>query len=144
MDYLQMTSPCGRDCFNCPVYIAENNERLKKRIARNFNIPIDQASCKGCRNEKGIIGFVNMKDTCAIFRCTRAKKIDFCCECEDFPCDHLHPLADRADQFPHNTKVFNLCLIKKMGLEQWAETKAKEVYRTYHQKKLKDLFGLSD
>jgi len=32
---------------------------------------------------------------------------------------------------PHNTKVFNLCLIKKMGLEAWAETKAKNVKHTY-------------
>ena len=28
-------------------------------------------------------------------------------------------------------KVFNLCLINKLGLDQWARTKAAEVRRTY-------------
>ena len=31
-----------------------------------------------------------------------------------------------AGELPHNIKVFNLCLIKKMGLEKWAESKASE------------------
>jgi hypothetical protein len=42
-----------------------------------------------------------------------------------------------ASQVPHNTKVFNLCLIKKMGLESWAETKAKNVKSTYFKGKFK-------
>jgi hypothetical protein len=35
----------------------------------------------------------------------------------------------------HNTKVFNLCLIKKMGLEEWAKNKAKKVIHTYSNEK---------
>ena len=65
------------------------------------------------------------------------KGYDFCCECDDFPCDHLHPYSDRANEVPHNTKVFNLCLIKKMGLEKWAEEKAGEVKSTYFKGKFK-------
>jgi hypothetical protein len=34
-------------------------------------------------------------------------------------------------------KVFNLCLIKKMGLEKWASEKAKSVRETYYKGKLK-------
>jgi len=40
------------------------------------------------------------------------------------PCDHLHPYADMGTTKPHDLKVFNLCLIKKMGLESWAKEKA--------------------
>jgi hypothetical protein len=29
------------------------------------------------------------------------------------------------------TKLFNLCLIKKLGLETWAEEKAKDIKETY-------------
>jgi hypothetical protein len=43
----------------------------------------------------------------------------------------LHPYADKALEVAHNTKIFNLCLIKKMGLELWAKTKAKSVGDTY-------------
>ncbi len=40
--------------------------------------------------------------------------------CENVTCDHLHPHADKADTLRDNTKVFNMCLINKMGLEQWS------------------------
>ena len=78
-----------------------------------------------------------MTEPCNVFRCTRDKGLRFCYECADFPCDYLHPYADMALQRPHNTKVFNLCLIKKMGLESWAQTKAKRVKDTYFKGKLK-------
>jgi hypothetical protein len=74
---------------------------------------------------------------CNVYKCTEQKKIDFCCDCSDFPCDHLHPFADKANEVPHNTKVFNLCLIKKMGLEAWAKDKAKSVKKTYFKGKWK-------
>ena len=127
MDYKTMTAPCGRDCFNCPLFKAKDNERLKAIVAKKMGIPIEKASCNGCRNENGIIPFLDMIGTCVIYKCINNKGIDFCYECQDFPCDYLHPVADRASQFPHNTKVFNLCLIKNMGLESWAKEKAKNV-----------------
>ena len=72
-----------------------------------------------------------MTEPCNVYKCINTKDFDFCCDCSDFPCDHLHPYADQAAERPHNTKVFNLCLIKKMGLKSWAENKARDVKRTY-------------
>ena len=131
MDYKRLTAPCGRDCFNCPIYLAKNAPALRRRVSRRLNIPEDKAMCNGCRDEGGVMGFLSMTRPCKLYACAENKNVDFCCDCEDFPCDHLHPLADKADVFPHNTKVFNLCLIKKMGLETWAETKAKDVFKAY-------------
>jgi hypothetical protein len=131
MDYLQMTAPCGLDCFNCPMYLANENEELRATISKNMGISIDQASCNGCRNEGGTISFLGMTEPCNVYRCIVKKGIQLCSECTDFPCDHLHPYADKASQFPHNTKIFNLCLIKKMGLGSWAKDKAKSVKDTY-------------
>jgi hypothetical protein len=131
MDYLQMTAPCGLDCFNCPMYLANENESLRVKISEKQKIPFEKAVCKGCREEDGTIAFVGMTEPCSVYRCIQQKGIQFCCDCEDFPCDHLHPYADKALQFPHNTKIFNLCLIKKMGLESWAKDKAKSVKDTY-------------
>ena len=137
MDYERMTAPCGLDCFNCPVYLAQENERLREAIAKTLNIPFEQAVCRGCRDEKGTIAFLGMTEPCNVYKCIEKKGLSFCCDCSDFPCDHLHPYADKASERPHNTKVFNLGLIKKMGLEAWAKEKAKNVRDTYFRGKLK-------
>ena len=131
MDYQHMTAPCGLDCFNCPMYLAIENEELRTRVSENMSIPFEKAVCQGCRDENGTIGFLDMTEPCNVYKCITAKGISFCSDCSDFPCDHLHPYADQASEKPHNTKVFNLCLIKKMGVESWAENKARSVKRTY-------------
>jgi len=33
---------------------------------------------------------------------------------------------------PHNTKVFHLCRIKKVGLEKWAKEEAGDILDTYY------------
>ena len=74
----------------------------------------------------------------AVFRVIRNPLMAFfCCDCSDFPCDYLHPYADQAANVPHNIKVFNLCLIKKLGLETWAKNKAKSVKNVYFKGKWK-------
>ena len=135
MDYKEMTSPCGLDCFNCPAYLANEDQEMRAMVSKLFGISIQGASCKGCRNQGGKI--LDMPEPCNVYRCITKKDIDFCFDCSDFPCDHLHPYADRAAQVPHNTKVFNSCLIKKMGLESWAKDKAKSVRNTYYNGKFK-------
>lgn len=78
------------------------------------------------------MAFLNMIGlSCNVYPCAEDRGINFCYDCPEFPCDHFHPYADKASQFPHNTKVFNSCLIKKMGLEAWAKEKAKAVKDTY-------------
>ncbi|MCK5654271.1 MAG: DUF3795 domain-containing protein [Dehalococcoidia bacterium] len=119
------------------MYLANENEKLRSIISRETDIPNELVICKGCRNENGTIPFLNMTEPCSVFQCIEKKEIKFCCDCSDFPCDHLHPYADMASQVPHNTKVFNLCLIKRMGLEAWAETKAKSVKDKYFKGKFK-------
>jgi hypothetical protein len=136
MDYLQMTAPCGLDCFNCSVYLAKDNQDLRMKISQNMGIPQEEAVCLGCRPQNGTIPFLKMSEPCQVYQCIDKRNLDFCCDCSDFPCDHLHPYFDQS-QRPHNTKVFNLCLIKKMGLESWAMTKAKSVKDTYFKGKFK-------
>ena len=134
MDYYKMTAPCGLDCFNCPMYLASKDDDLRTAISKKQGIPLELASCNGCRNLEGKIPFLGMTEPCNVYKCITKKEIGFCSECKDFPCDHIHPYADKASLVPHNTKVFNLCLIKKMGLEEWAKNKAKNVKETYFNK----------
>jgi len=132
MDYKKMTAPCGLDCFNCMGYLASEDPAYIPQIAEALGISEDEAKkavCRGCRPQEGQIPFLPM--ACNVYPCVQKKGLAFCCECDAFPCDHLHPYADQAGRLPHNTKVFNLCLIKKMGLENWGENKAAKVRESY-------------
>lgn len=49
----------------------------------------------------------------------------------DFPCVRLMPAADRADTYPHNMKPYNLCRMKLVGVEKWAEKESLKIRKTY-------------
>jgi hypothetical protein len=136
MDFREMTAPCGLDCFNCPFYLANDSEELRKQMAlrvQGYGIPYEEAyekvACKGCRKRNGVPPFGT--EPCKVFKCISSKGIESCADCSDFPCDNLQPYADHASEFPHNMKMFNLALIRKMGVEKWAQEKAKSVRDTY-------------
>jgi len=132
MDFTQMTAPCGLDCFNCIGYLANEDPEMLRSVSEALDISLkqaEQAICQGCRHQHGKIPFSPMK--CRVYPCAERENVTFCCDCSDFPCDYLHPYADQATKVPHNTKVFNLCLIKKMGIETWAKEKAKAVREKY-------------
>jgi len=141
MDYLQMTAPCGLDCFNCHYYLAHESEKSMnevKRISEKHHMPVEILLCKGCRNHDGKIPLqkhaFGEDHYCAAYECCKQKGLKFCGDCDDFPCDNLHPYADMAEELPHNYKVYSLCLIRKMGLEEWAKSKAAEVREVYFNK----------
>jgi hypothetical protein len=131
MDYLEMTSPCGIDCFNCGLYAAVGNEDLRKVIAERMGIAPEAAQCPGCRAAKGEMPFLGWSAPCPQYVCAREKGHDFCGECDDFPCQWLHPSAYRAEAVPHNYKLYNLLRIKKVGVEDWAKNEAAAVRATY-------------
>ncbi len=141
MDYFKMTAPCGLDCFNCHFYLAHEKTEAKKTVealSARYGIPFDVMLCGGCRIHNGRIPLqkhvFGESHRCAAYECSQEKGLEFCSDCDRFPCDNLHPYADKAGDLPHNIKVFNLCLIKKMGLQKWADSKAAEVRRDYFTK----------
>lgn len=138
MDYVTMTAPCGLDCFNCQFFLAnEDPDALAevKALSEQLNVPVQIMLCRGCRAHNGQIPLqkhlFGEKHYCAAYECSQSRGATFCGDCHEFPCDHLHPYADKASVLPHNTKVFNLCLIKRMGLIKWARSKAAAVRKTY-------------
>ena len=133
IDYKQMTAPCGLPCFECALYKAGQDPDFRAVVSKKTGIPFEKAACRGCRYEEGKIPHLTMD--CRLYPCVEEKGISFCYECDDFPCDLLHPYADQAATKPHNLKIFHLCLIKKMGLEEWATTKVKEIGRVYFTEK---------
>ncbi|HII94005.1 MAG TPA: DUF3795 domain-containing protein [Methanosarcina sp.] len=137
-DLRELTAPCGLDCFNCPFYLANDNEEIRKQIQSTisetgYNLSDQEAVCKGCRRENGMIPIrrTNGLELCKVYKCISSKDIESCADCSDFPCDNLQPWADLASMVPHNIKVYNLALIRKMGWEKWAQEKAKSVREAY-------------
>ncbi|HOY09700.1 MAG TPA: DUF3795 domain-containing protein [Candidatus Omnitrophota bacterium] len=128
-----MTSPCGLPCFHCPAYLAKENPDILQKLVTALGIPPEKATCEGCRLQKGKIPFLNPEKTCEIFLCTGEKGIDFCHECDNFPCERFQPYADQA-HFPHNMKMYQLCMMKKLGFEAWAEEEAAKIWDTYRTK----------
>lgn len=125
-----MTSPCGLPCFHCAAYLAKENQEIKEQLVAVLGVSPDKATCNGCRPQEGKIPVVNPERTCEIVLCTSEKGIDFCNQCDDFPCGRFQPYADQS-HFPHNMKMYQLCMMKKLGFEEWAENHAARIWDTY-------------
>lgn len=114
MNKSELTAPCGLACFLCSCFIG--NE------------------CKGCIEAKGNCLSV---ENCATYNCAMEKGVRYCFECGEFPCSKLQPAADEASNYPHNFKVFNLCRMQKIGVEEWAEKEAADIRYKYFNGKFK-------
>jgi hypothetical protein len=129
MNKIVLTAPCGLDCFNCPSYEGNITEEWKKKVAGFLNIPVEEAPCKGCRDEDGKCKFAP-NNQCSTWDCAQEKGVTYCHECADFPCKLLMPTLQGA-QFPHNMKVYNLCRMKYFGMDKWIE-ESLEIRKRYY------------
>ncbi len=125
-----LTAPCGLDCFNCELLEANLTDELIEMFHAKMGVPKEAIACRGCRQQDGK-HFHLPPDGCATLNCVKAKGVDLCCDCEDFPCAFLAPTADQAARFPHNMKLYNLCRIQKVGLERWIEEEAGSIRKKY-------------
>lgn len=128
VDYEYMTAPCGLPCFECYLYLAQFDQEMAATIAGVLNLSMDEVKCKGCRAEDGRCAHLAME--CRVYGCTEKSGRHTCAQCGDFPCEYLHPYSDQAMK-PHNTKVFNLCRIRKVGIETWAKNEAGDILDKY-------------
>ena len=119
----ELISPCGLYCGNCSLYKARADEVLLKQIAERLSVPVEKVPlCAGCKVSKGIISVSGGEPVCDTYACAvNEKGVEFCYECEDFPCLKLAPCADRAGEIPHNTKIYALVLLQKLGIDAWIE-----------------------
>ncbi len=125
-----VVAPCGLACFLCDIYEKNLTSELAETIHNKMGVPKDAIGCKGCRQQDGN-HFHLGSEGCATLNCVKAKGVDMCSECDDFPCELLAPTADQAKSYPHNMKVYNLCRIKKVGIEKWAKDEATTIREKY-------------
>ncbi|MBI1921678.1 MAG: DUF3795 domain-containing protein [Geobacter sp.] len=128
-DKKALTAPCGLDCFNCDIHESNLTDELAELIHVQRGVPKDEIACKGCRQQDG--KHYHLPQGCATLDCAKAKGVQLCCDCNEFPCAYLAPIADMAAHYPHNIKSYNLCRIKKVGLERWIEEEAGQMRKKY-------------
>ena len=129
----ELTAPCGLDCFNCELYGKNLTDKLAQLIHDKLKVSKSEIPCKGCRQQDGKHYHLS-GGGCATLDCAKAKGVELCCDCKEFPCALLAPTADGAAQYPHNMKIYNLCRIKKVGIDQWIE-EAGEIRKKYFKAK---------
>ncbi len=140
-------APCGLHCGQCFAFkdgkIKKHSEELKKALgnfdayAQRFAELLDKpvfkkypdfkemleffttVECSGCRNEK-----CKLFKNCMVRDCYIEKKVDFCCQCSEFPCNRTGFDEHLYKRFVEiNTKI------KSIGIEQYyAEIKDKPRY----------------
>lgn len=136
-DLIDKFGPCGLSCDKCFAYdrglIKHHAEQLKSKLgdfdnyAKRFVTLLEEpifrkypdfkellnlfskGSCQGCRNQD-----CHLFNDCRVKQCYKDKKVDYCFQCDDFPCNNTG--------FDENLKQRWLKInnkIKEIGLENY-------------------------
>ncbi len=98
---------CGLDCGLCPRYYTEGTSR-----------------CPGCAGP----GFWQKHPGSPVLNCcVKRKGLEFCSECNEFPCSKFKD-TDKYDSFlTHKKMVSNLNFIKKYGIKKFRDQQKKRI-----------------
>ncbi len=99
---VDLIAPCGIHCGVCIKYL---ERRLLKPISKS-------GPCDGCRQRNKNCAFI--KKGCSEFR---QKKITYCFECKQYPCDRLKILDARYQRDYQHSLIENLEYMKSEGFE---------------------------
>jgi hypothetical protein len=137
-----LIAPCGIYCGACRRYQARTDKALREQIAEQKGVPVEEIYvCAGCRPMRGRVKMAGGEPVCDTYACAvDDKKLEFCYQCDEFPCLKLAPCLDWTQVSPHNTKMFSLILLKKLGIDALIE-KYPDILRKYRQGKKPKLGG---
>ena len=121
-------SVCGLNCARCDIYAAGHGDEEKRdEILEWFKKELDktikpeQVRCDGCRGSLE----AHWSPDCEMMLCARKRGIQYCFECEDFPCLLIERFATDGMEH-HRRAVERSKRMKEIGLEAWiAEQEAK-------------------
>ncbi|MBN2488189.1 MAG: DUF3795 domain-containing protein [Methanosarcinaceae archaeon] len=113
----QLIAPCGMNCAICSSYLAYENEIPRKRGKVTY--------CKGCRPRNKQCAF--LKKRCEDELKLLKGDIDFCFECNCFPCEGLERLDQGYRKKYDMSMIENLNEIKETGISRFI----KDQYEKY-------------
>ena len=89
---------CGLNCGLCPRYYTVGSSR-----------------CPGCAGE----GFSEVHPACGILSCCQRKGLEYCFECDEFPCKKYDG-ADLTDSFiTHKNQFADMEKAKRIGMDAY-------------------------
>jgi hypothetical protein len=110
-----LAAVCGLFCPSCTLYIGTHEDPARlQRLADQFGRPAEDLVCHGCRSDKRAC---YCEENCSFVPCAAEKGVDFCGECDEFPCDALKAFQTKM---PHRNELWNdQQRIREVGYEQW-------------------------
>lgn len=111
-----LVSVCGLYCGACGICLAthENDNDKILQYAVVLNQSFDETFCYGCRAGRKS---AHCSKICKFIDCTLKKGIEFCGECEKFPCLDL---CNFQSKMPHRVEILESQIrIKEIGWEKW-------------------------
>ena len=88
----QMIAACGIECQKCDILQATNDSKAAQKIAdwfkkeRNEDVKLEDIHCSGCKSDRA----KHWSPDCWILKCcVDDKGLEFCCKCNEFPCEKL-------------------------------------------------------
>ena len=106
----QLIALCGMNCAICSGYLAYKNQLRFKGV---------MAHCRGCRPRNKLCAFV--KKRCADNLKLLHGTVNFCFECDCFPCEALKRLDAKYRRDFGMSMIDNLVEIRENGLEKFLE-----------------------
>ena len=102
MEYKARTYPqfaaCGLNCGLCPRYYTVGTSR-----------------CPGCAGE----GFSEVHPPCGILSCCQRKGLEYCFECDEFPCKKFDNWGDGDSFITHRNYLADMEKTKRIGIEAY-------------------------
>ena len=97
----KLISVCGLDCSMCKIYQAPYNPGVADKLVRMFNnmwnnVKPEDFHCSTCRGE---ISECWTKECWIRYCCINDKKLEYCYQCQDFPCKRLEERAKKNKRY---------------------------------------------
>ncbi len=106
---------CGLYCGACRV-VQCNEDGSIEALAKEWGREAEQLVCNGCKSD---VVAVFCRD-CVFKSCAASRGIEYCFECDEFPCAVLIAFRD-DDAVHHSAVVRNSEAMREQGVARWLE-----------------------
>jgi hypothetical protein len=97
-----MIAACGLDCTVCDIRLATDDPEIAQRTADWFHtelgikLKLEDVRCEGCKGDRA----KHWSPDCWTLQCcVYDKGLEFCYQCEDFPCQKLNDWAEGSERY---------------------------------------------
>ncbi|MBV5314252.1 MAG: DUF3795 domain-containing protein [Prolixibacteraceae bacterium] len=111
-----LAAVCGLYCGACGIYLATREDDTERilQYAVVLNQTFDETLCDGCGAARKSLHCTKM---CTFIDCKKAKSVDFCAACNEFPCQVL---IEFQTKMPHRLEILESQIrMKEIGIENW-------------------------